>query len=61
MKMVAHDIQTEAVDRRDLRVMDERQLAQQMFISRVLIKSLLNRISDSLPHLRRRCIRKSHD
>ena len=61
VKMAAQYLQTEAVDRRDLRVVDQYELALQVFIVRLLLRPHLKRIPDPLAHLCRRRIRKRHD
>ena len=58
--MLPNHAQTETVDRRDLRVMDQSRLHLEVSVIRMFGKPLLNRRADSLSHLRRRRFRERH-
>ena len=61
MKVIPDDIGTKSIDRRDLGIMDQCCLLLQMFIVRIFVQCLIDRIGDSLFHFscRRSC--KCHD
>ena len=61
VKMFPHDMQAEAVDRRDLGKLNQDCLLLKMFIFRLRFQFFLNRRLDPLPHLRRCRPGKSHD
>ena len=61
VKIVPDDIRTETIDRCDLCVMDQCCLSLEMFIVRVFVQCLIDRIGDSLLHLARCCPGKRHD
>ena len=61
VKLVAQDRQTEAVDRRDLRVVEQRCLPLQMLVFGVGRQSVIDRIADTLAHLSRRRACEGHD
>ena len=56
-----HEVGAEAVDRRDLRVMDELGLPVQMLVVRVFLQRVGNRPRDPLLHLAGRRLRECHD
>ena len=61
MKIVSDHIRAESVDRRDLRVVDQRLLSLQVFIFRILFQIIFHRFRQSLPHLSGCCPGKCHD
>ena len=59
--MFAKQLKTKAINRRNLRMMDQCCLSFQVSVTRIRLQSLFQRLSDSLTHLSRSCIGESHD
>ena len=61
MKMIPDHRQTETVDRRDRRTVDQRCLSLQIRISRICLQHFFDRFPNPFFHLRCRSLGKGHD